>query len=87
MSPITQEKKQAAGASKSELADLQKHGMSEDQMMGRDEIKSLTGERGKSPVDKVQSFVRGLAKGFFSRAEAKSSVSAKSGTKDASSKK
>jgi hypothetical protein len=70
MSPITQEKKQASGASKSELVDLQKHGMSADSMMGRDEIKSLVGERGKGPVDKMQSFVRGLAKGFFSRASA-----------------
>jgi|GEM_PF-5462781 len=84
MSPITQEKKQTVVASKSELANLQKHGMSADSMMGRDEISSLVGERGKGPVDKMQSFVRGLAKGFFSRA---SSSTAPAKTKDAPSKK
>ncbi len=81
MSPITQEKKQVAVTSKSELANLQKHGMSADSMMGRDEIQSLIGDRGKGPVGKMQSFVRGVAKGFFSRS------SAAPAKKDAPSKK
>jgi hypothetical protein len=68
MSPITETKKKPVQAQASELSNLQKHGMSEDSMKGRDEIASLTGERGKSPAGPVQSLVRTLAKGFFGRA-------------------
>jgi hypothetical protein len=68
MCPITETKKKAAQIQTSELSNLQKHGMSEDSMKGKDEIASLTGERGKAPVGPVQSLVRKLAKGFFGRA-------------------
>ena len=68
MSPITETKKKAAPEQVSQLTSLQKHGMSEDSLKGRDEIASLVGERGKPAANSVQSFVRNLAKGFFGRA-------------------
>ncbi len=68
MSPITETKKKAAPQQASQLSSLQKHGMSEDSLKGRDEISSLVGERGKPAAGPIQQFVRGIAKNFFNRA-------------------
>ena len=71
MPQAMQGKKQATAAPKSSQSQLSSslkaRGMSEESLVGRDDIGSLTGDEGKPSKDKTQSFARKTAQGFFSR--------------------
>jgi len=78
MCPITETKKKAAPTQTSELLNLQRHGMSEDSLRGRDEIAALTGERGKPAANPTQAMAREKAKKFFSKQAASKGSSSSS---------